>query len=188
MRSLSQADIDAFRAHGVIVVRGAFSEWVETVAKGLERNLSEPGPYTRGYTPDGKPGGFIGDYCNWQRIAEYESFIRESPAAEIAGRLMGAREVRIFHEHVLVKEPGTEERTPWHHDQPYYSVDGTLSCSLWMPLDDVPDSVCPEFIAGSHRWRRWFMPCHRRLAIDVSGEARRAGAGRDRRPLAKELP
>lgn len=150
--------VEEFAEHGVTVVRGVFSDWVDTVRKGLERNLNEPGPYTRGYTTDGQPGHFVGDYCNWQRIAEYESFIRESPAAEVAGRLMGAREVRIFHEHVLVKEPGTQERTPWHHDQPYYSVDGALNCSLWMPLDEVSASVCPEFIAGSHRWQRWFVP------------------------------
>ncbi len=158
MGVVSQAAIDEFAMHGVTVVRKLFTDWVEPLREGLERNLSEPGPYNRGYTASDRPGRFVGDYCNWQRIAQYEAFIRESPAAEVAGRLMGAREARIFHEHVLVKEPGTEERTPWHHDQPYYSVDGQLTCSLWTPLDDVPASVCPEFIAGSHRWRRWFVP------------------------------
>jgi hypothetical protein len=32
---------------------------------------------------------------------------------------------------------GTLERTPWHHDQPYYPVDGEQIVSLWMPLDPV---------------------------------------------------
>jgi ectoine hydroxylase-related dioxygenase (phytanoyl-CoA dioxygenase family) len=59
---------------------------------------------------------------------------------------------------VLVKEPGTEEKTPWHHDQPYYCVNGEQVCSLWIPLDEVPVTTCPEFIAGSHRWGQWFLP------------------------------
>ncbi|GBM03869.1 hypothetical protein AVEN_225047-1, partial [Araneus ventricosus] len=33
-------------------------------------------------------------------------------------------EVAFYHEHVLVKEPGTDKETPWHHDQSYYPIDG----------------------------------------------------------------
>ena len=51
------------------------------------------------------------------------------------------------------KNPAPRKRTPWHHDQPYYGIDGTKSCSLWIPLDSVPEDTCPvEFVAGSHRW------------------------------------
>ena len=71
---------------------------------------------------------------------------------------MGSRSVRLFHEHVLVKEPDSDVPTPWHHDQPYYSVDGTQTCSLWIPLDSVPRDTVPEFVAGSHQWGHWFRP------------------------------
>src|SRR5258708_12187354 len=27
-----------------------------------------------------------------------------------------------------------------------------------MPLDPVPRDICVEFVAGSHRWGRWFRP------------------------------
>ena len=37
----------------------------------------------------------------------------------LAPKLPG-EQVRFFHEHALVKEPGTSEITPWHHDEPYY--------------------------------------------------------------------
>ena len=57
-----------------------------------------------------------------------------------------------------MKEPGTLEKTPWHHDQPYYCVDGEQVCSLWIPLDEVARENCPEFIAGSHRWGQWYLP------------------------------
>ena len=71
---------------------------------------------------------------------------------------MESKSARFFHEHVLVKEPGTAEATPWHHDQPYYSMDGRQNISLWIPLDPVSKDVCPEFIVGSHAWGKWYVP------------------------------
>ena len=155
---LSQQAIDEFCSQGVTALRGVFGEWVEPLRDGVERNLAEPGPWVKHYTAEDETGRFFGDYCNWGRIPEYRDFVVHSPAGLIGAQLMASNTVRFFHEHVLVKEPGTDKRTPWHHDQPYYSIDGDQTCSLWIPLDAVPKEVCPEFIAGSHRWGRWFVP------------------------------
>lgn len=156
---LPQSVLDAYRRDGAVRLRGVFDRhWQETLAAGVERNLREPGPWAKFYTPQGAPGFFFGDYVNWRRIPEYRDFLLHSPAAEIAGRVMGSSKVNLFHEHVLVKEPGTLERTPWHHDQPYWTVDGDQVCSIWMSLDPVPKATCPEFAAGSHRWGAWYTP------------------------------
>ena len=56
------------------------------------------------------------------------------------------------------EEPGTSNPTPWHHDQPYYCVDGKQVVSFWIPLDTVPQATCPEFVSGSHAWGKWFLP------------------------------
>ena len=88
---------------------------------------------------DSKGGGrFFGDFCNWARFPELEELAFKSPAAAIAARLMRSRTVRLFHDHVLVKEPGADVPTPWHQDAPYYCVKGEKTCSLWIPLDRVP--------------------------------------------------
>ena len=70
---------------------------------------------------------------------------------------MGSQQVRLFHDHLLVKEPGTRQATPWHQDQPYYNVDGFQNCSAWMPVDPVDRESTVEFVAGSHRGP-WLMP------------------------------
>lgn len=156
---VADADLVAYEQDGAVCLRRAFSaEWLTLLAEGVERNLREPGPYAKWYTPEGAPGLFFGDYCNWRRIPEYRRFLLESPAAEIAGAHMRSRKVNLFHEHVLVKEPGTLEKTPWHQDQPYWTVDGRQVCSIWLPLDPVPQSTCPEFVAGSHAWGEWYTP------------------------------
>ena len=158
-QSVCATTIADYDRDGAVVIRQAFApHWVELLAAGVERNLGEPGPFGKVYTPEGKPGRFFGDYCSWQRIPEYEAFLRHSPAAAIAGALMASRKVNLFHEHVLVKEPGTEEPTPWHNDQPYWTVEGWHVCSLWIPLDPVVRANGVEYVAGSHRRDEWFKP------------------------------
>ena len=65
--------------------------------------------------------------------------------------------VRLYHDHVLVKEPGTQQRTPWHQDIPYYNVDGRLNVSMWCPVDPVARESTLELVAGTHLGP-WFMP------------------------------
>lgn len=151
--------VERFQRDGVIVLREAFSpDWISRLAQGIERNLMLPGPMAKHYTEEGQPGRFFGDYWNWQRIPQYRYFVTRSPAAAMAARLMRSQKAQFFHEHVLVKEPGTEEPTPWHHDLPYYCVDGDDTVSFWTPMDAVPEEVCPKFVAGSHRWGKLFYP------------------------------
>ena len=155
---LEQTQIDSFARDGVLLLRGVFSDWIDLLRSGVEANMRDPGPWGREYLSEDPGGRFFGDYCNWQRIEAYRRFIFDSPAATIAAGLMQSDSVRLFHEHVLVKEPGTDKITPWHHDQPYYCVDGRQVVSFWIPLDPVPQATCPEFIAGSQAWGQWFLP------------------------------
>ena len=70
---------------------------------------------------------------------------------------MGSTEARLYHDHTLVKEPGTSQETPWHQDQPYYNVDGRQNLSFWIPVDPVPKEACMRMVAGSHKGP-WLMP------------------------------
>ena len=149
--------VRAYRDDGVVCLRGVFGDWVEALTRGIERNLEVPGPDARLYHDDGGRL-FLSDYCNWSRINEFEAFARRSRCAEIAAGLMESQTARLFHEHVLVKEAGAQIGTPWHHDQPYYCVDGRQNVSMWICVDPVSRDTSPEFIAGSHRWRRNFTP------------------------------
>ena len=154
---VDDADVEAFRRDGAALLCGLFAEWLEPLRAGIERNIASPSTDARVYD-DEQGRRFFGDYCNWQRFPEYRDFVFDSPAAGVAARLMGSKTARFFHEHVLVKEPGTSIATPWHHDQPNYCVNGSQVCSLWLVLDEVPRETCLEFVAGSHRWGRWFSP------------------------------
>ncbi len=155
---VSAALVEAFRRDGAVCIRGAFSDAEIALAEAaIDRNLEDPSPRALVASRPEDPGRFFEDFCNWQRLAELESVVRTSPAAAIAADLMGSARVRFYHDHVLVKEPGTTQRTPWHQDQPYYNVDGTQTCSVWLPVDPVSREATLEFVAGSHRGP-WLMP------------------------------
>lgn len=147
----------SFAEDGAVCVRSAFGpEDVALAREAIEANLADLSPLAlRASPPD--DGAFVEDFCSWQRIEPLRRFIEQSPAAAIAGELMGAEEVRLFHDHLLVKEPGTRQRTPWHQDLPYYNVDGARNISMWLPVDPVDAATSLQLVAGSHLGP-WYLP------------------------------
>ncbi len=159
MTVITQSDIDCFQRDGASVVRGLLSEeWLDALRNGVEFNRTHPSEWSHWYTNPDESVGFWTDYVTWRDVPEYRHIVFESGLASIATQLMRSETARFFHEHVLVKEPGATERTPWHHDQPYYSVDGDQNVSMWIALDPVPEDRAMRFLVGSHRWNRWFIP------------------------------
>ena len=157
MPPVATTDIEAYRRDGSICLRGLFRPWLETIEAGIERNMAEPGPYASENLKPGEPGRFFDDYCNWERIPEFRDVILRSPAAAVAAAVMGSRTAQFFHDHVLVKEPGTHRATPWHQDIPYYFTDGRQTVSFWIPVDPVGEATL-RIVAGSHLWEKWVLP------------------------------
>lgn len=154
---VSKKHIDDFQNDGVCLIKGLFADYVDTIRDGIERNMREPGKYAAENLKEGENGRFFDDYCNWQRIPEFADVIRNSPAAQVAADLMQSETVQMFHDHVLVKEPGTSKQTPWHQDAPYYFVDGIQNVSFWSPVDAVTDATL-RCVAGSHKWPKQVLP------------------------------
>lgn len=152
MVDISPAMIEEFQAQGVVFLPGLFAQWVEPLRVAVQKALDAPGPLERSYQPKDGSAPFFQDYCNWQRFPELRDFVLHSAAAPAAAALMRSQTARFFHDHILVKRPGTSLETPWHQDLPYYCVQGTQSVSFWTPLDPVPREISLECVAGSHRW------------------------------------
>ncbi len=146
-----------FGADGAVCVRGAFTaDEVALATAAVEATLADLSPTAKRASGD-DDGAFVEDFCRWGEVAAIEELARTSAAAAIAAELTGATTVRLFHDHVLVKEAGTRQRTPWHQDLPYYNVDGRQLVSMWMPVDPVPRASSLELVAGSHLGP-WYLP------------------------------
>lgn len=168
---VSHDEIETYRCDGAVLLRGVVpTETLAALAAGVEANLADPSPWANDYTPQNshgdntasveqpRKGRFFDDYVNWQRIPPFREAALTGILPAIAGALMATARPRFFHEHVLVKEPGTATPTPWHHDDPYYGVDGLANVSLWVPLDPIPESIALRCLAASHATGQRFVP------------------------------
>ena len=158
MPLLNDDIIGEFQRNGAVLLSGAFADQVDGVRAAIEENIAKPSWRERTYRPDDGTAPFFQDYVVWNDFDGYRDLVVHSPMAEMAARLMQSETARIFHDHVLVKEPGNSVVTPWHQDQPYYLVEGQQTVSFWVPLDPVPRERGVEYIAGSHNWGKDFRP------------------------------
>ena len=156
---IKKSIIKEYKKNGVVVLRDIISKkWIDILKIGVKKNFENPSKYKCVYEKNNQKEIFYDDYCNWSRIKEYNQFIFQSNISEVAKELMQSVKVNLFHEHVLVKEIGSKKRTPWHQDQSYYCVNGKDNCSFWIPLDEVNKSSAPEFVIGSNKWNKQFLP------------------------------
>ena len=156
---LSNKVVSSFQRDGVVILRDLFEPWVEGVREAIEQNKANPSWRERTYRSQiNSETEFFQDYCVWSHFSGYRALVVDSPMASIAAQLMISKTARIFHDHVLVKEPGNTVVTPWHHDQPYYIVDGKQSVSFWVPLDKITRDRSIEYVATSHLWGKRYTP------------------------------
>ena len=152
LRSITSAEVETFDRDGVVRLAGLFDpKWIDVLRAGLTRNLDRPTKRARVWDRDDAGHTMFYDSQAWQGIEEYRSFVFESPAAAIAAELMRSSMINFFFDAVFVRSPGTQFSTPWHQDEPYWSVEGYNTCSIWMPLVPVSAANCLSFVPGSHQ-------------------------------------
>jgi ectoine hydroxylase-related dioxygenase (phytanoyl-CoA dioxygenase family) len=150
--------VERYQRDGAICIRRLFTpQEIETLRAGIDANLANLSPRAKLASGTDDPGRFVEDFCNWRENDYYRRFICDSALPETAARLMRSSTVRLYHDHMLTKEPGTRQATPWHQDQPYYNIEGRQNVSFWIPVDPVNRESTLELIAGSHLGP-WLMP------------------------------
>ena len=157
LRPISTEEIDTYHRDGVLLLKGLFDkDWIELLNKGLDLNCKSPTERSRIWDKDDEGHTMFYDTLAWREIEEYKKFIFDSPAAQICGQLMKVKTVNYFFDAVFVRSPGTKFETPWHQDEPYWSIEGYDACTLWMPLVPVKEKNCLSFVPGSHRFKSVF--------------------------------
>ena len=157
LRPISTEEIDTYHRDGVLLLKGLFDkDWIELLNKGLDLNCKSPTERSRIWDKDDEGHTMFYDTLAWRQIEEYKKFIFDSPAAQICGQLMKVKTVNYFFDAVFVRSPGTKFETPWHQDEPYWSIEGYDACTLWMPLVPVKEKNCLSFVPGSHLYKSVF--------------------------------
>ncbi|MFK7731510.1 MAG: phytanoyl-CoA dioxygenase family protein [Pseudomonadales bacterium] len=145
--------IEQFFEEGVVFLSAVVEpHWIDKLRIGVDKNVTSPSPRGRVWDKDEQGNVCLFDAQAWTEIEEYREFVEDGPLAEIAGRLMNVSEVNFFYDAIFARTPGNQFRTPFHQDEPYWSVEGFNTCSIWMPLMPVEKRSALEFVKGSHRW------------------------------------
>ena len=150
-------EIAAFRRDGAVALRGKFSlEWIECLRAGIDANLANPSPRFSRHTKDPTVPAYLEEFWVWSLFPEFESFVRRSPCAPIAARLLGAPSINLVMDNWFLREAGSASRPPFHQDLAYFDFDGTM-CVLWLPLEPVSKANGIAFVRGSHLMNKLFM-------------------------------
>ena len=171
-RSVTQDEVATFWRDGVVCLRSIIPvERVESMAEPIEEalvgsamaDLSEMADAlesgagaTRNVdelvVASGAPRGhFKAGTDHWLLQQEFRDFALRSPLPEIVASILRSDEIRLYEDSVLVKEPGTQEKTGFHQDMAYFHLDGDLVCTTWVPLDVVTaETGAVRFVVGSH--------------------------------------
>ena len=154
---LSASDIAAFKRDGVVQLRQVFApQWLDLLGRGIDRNMNQPSPRFEARTTEGASARYCEDFWVWSEFSEFETFVRESPAAAIAAQLLDARRINLVMDNWFLREAGAKARPPWHHDIAYFDFEGSM-CVLWMPLEHSSRDNGIAFVRGSHLWDRLFI-------------------------------
>jgi ectoine hydroxylase-related dioxygenase (phytanoyl-CoA dioxygenase family) len=122
-------------------------------------------------THDGRtgPGRFQSGTDSWRALPVFADFAIASPLPGIVAALLRSPTLHLYEDSILVKEPGTVERTAFHQDIAYFHVEGSQICTSWVPLDPVTQHTGGlQFIRASHLWKAQYRPNHfvSRLALE----------------------
>lgn len=142
-----------YNIHGVAHVPQAMGPaWVAQLAAATDIALATSPADAEIYEGTRDAPLSYGELQVWKRLEAFDNAVQEGTLGRIAADCMGSSSARFYYDQLLVKEPGSRRRTPWHQDIPYWKVSGSQICSIWLALDTIPGIASLEFVRGSHTW------------------------------------
>lgn len=132
---VSSAQVELFQRDGYLKLKHVLS--AGTLAKlrsELTRLFGEAG--------DGVGNRFGSLEMMWQHSRVIEAFVFSPRLARLAADLLGVAAVRLYHDNGMSKQPGCG-RTPWHYDGHHFPIATDNVCTVWAPLQAIPDQMGP---------------------------------------------
>ena len=144
--ALSQDAVDFYQANGFVRVREIITR--EEVAAFREAALE----YSAQHQTHRDDAIFVQLVNVWRNDAAMKQLTFHPNVTTAAARLAGVP-LRLWHDQILIKQPGNSKATEFHQDQPYWPhIDSPNPISCWIALSDVPvERGCMTFLPGSQK-------------------------------------
>ena len=157
---LTAAQVAEFKRQGFLLgAKVLTDEQVEELRAELARVIAD----TSGRPPQpvlkrnlsGKDDAPVIQIVNiWEASPAYARLIRLPVVTGEVAQLIGARELRVWHDQIQYKPAETGGVNMWHQDSPLWPIlRPQTQVTAWFALDDVdPDNGCMSMVPGSHQW------------------------------------
>jgi len=168
-------DVEQYQENGYISYPDFFSaDEIQELAEALDQAVASNRERIKGAENAGRGSREYELVFNqmvnlWTDYAGARKIALNKRLSESARRLSQASNIRIYHDHALIKPPGEESReTNWHQDFPYWNgMDRPGSLSAWIAVDDVyAKNGCMHFVPGSHKFGK-----QEAIKLGVQGES-----------------
>jgi ectoine hydroxylase-related dioxygenase (phytanoyl-CoA dioxygenase family) len=152
---VSEELVDQFERDGAVCIREAVdAEVAASVLANIDTLIADEND--RWTTI--RSGGFS-DRHLWPTMPWMYEFCANTRLPAIVGSLLHSSEMRLFFDHIFVRDAGTQQDTPWHQDRPYWPFSGKQIASVWVALTACDKSSgAVQFVRGSHDWGKVFRP------------------------------
>jgi ectoine hydroxylase-related dioxygenase (phytanoyl-CoA dioxygenase family) len=106
---------------------------------------------------DGRADRAIHQFVNmWKVDPEYRAITHNPLITQAIRELMGAEQIRLWHDQIISKPPGENKLFSCHHDFYFWPLDRPTMITCWLALDDATvDNGCMHVVPGSHRDPRY---------------------------------
>ncbi len=151
--TISKEEVKEFRENGHVLIRNILSP--EEVAAYREVVVDAGDTFNKEKRKledrDVFGKAFLQVMNLWRDDERVKKFVLAKRFGRIAADLLGVKNVRIFHDQALFKEPGGGP-TPWHQDQFYWPLDTRNTITMWMPMVNITEEMgILTFASGSHK-------------------------------------
>ncbi len=148
--------------NGAVLVKNFLNnDNLELVKSAINFCQEKPGPFSSKISDKKNKGNvetaFFHDYWTYKRNNFIQKLLKDKNIIDKIKKISGNKNVKFFHDHILVKKPSAPS-TPWHHDRPYYFIDGPNNFSIWITTTNISEENSLAFCAGSHKSEKVYIP------------------------------
>jgi ectoine hydroxylase-related dioxygenase (phytanoyl-CoA dioxygenase family) len=150
LNPVTQEHIETYRRDGAVLIRGMLdSDWISKMQAAIHNVIAEP----ERFGVLGPSHGAMTSVCFMsRRDGAFRDYALHSPIGEVIGRVIGAKAIRLYHDHLFVKPPRSPKIMSWHCDETAWPVIGEMAPNIWTafsPVNALNGRI--EYVAGYHR-------------------------------------
>jgi ectoine hydroxylase-related dioxygenase (phytanoyl-CoA dioxygenase family) len=148
-----------YERDGACCLRSVVSAaWINELRDALGQSAASPTALSKTWRSQDGRERFFQDVFVWRSQPALRRFALESGVAGAVASLLRSKALRLYSDHVFLRDTGTAKETPWHQDESYCFVSGQQFCGVWMPLDPIRREECLRLVRGSHAWGVLYLP------------------------------